>query len=219
MVARVAYNGTTVGVTSTASVTINTWAAGETCLAAILWYGTQTISSVTMTGESNLTVLGSPQTGGPDSGRVQWAVLDSTSGTGNKTIEVTMSGTPAALQLHVWRLSGGGSHGTPVGASGSSGTLSVSVTTTADAAALFGCGVTNGGTWSAGTGYTKESVFDGYWYDGAEYDIDVGTAGSKTVNATASSGTWCWSAVEIYSAGGGGGGGLVKRLLIMGVGA
>jgi hypothetical protein len=67
-------------------------------------------------------------------------------------------------------------------------------------AAIFAGGIADGGTWTAGTGYTKETVgADSYNNDGSEYDIDVGTVGTKTVDATATSGQWVWNAVEIYS--------------------
>jgi hypothetical protein len=159
-----------------------------------------------MTGESNLTLLGSPQTGGPDNGRNQWAVLDSVSGTGSKTITANMSGSTVTVGIWVWRLSGGGSHGAPVGTSGTGSTLSVNVTTTAANAALFGGGISDNGAFTAGAPtYTKETGGGYRWYDGVEYDIDAGSVGTYAVDATTSgSGAFCWSAVEIYSGGGGG---------------
>lgn len=206
MVTRAAHNATLVsGTNNAATVTVAGWSAGEQCACLVLWYGTQTLSSVTMTGESNLTILGSPQTGGPDNGRFQWAVLDSVTGSGSKDIVATLSATPTSISCFVWRLQSGGSHGTPVGATGNSADGSVNLTTTVANAMILAGLTSNGGTSTAGAGYTKETVVvDGYWYDGAEYDEDVGAQGSKTVSMTHASGTWVISAIEIYASGGGG---------------
>lgn len=208
MVARAAHSATlNSGTSNVVTVTVTGWSAGEQCVALILWYGTQTLSSVTMTGESNLTILGSPQTGGPDNGRFQWAVLDSVTGSGSKDIVATLSATASSTTVYVWRVQSGGSHGTPVGATGNSADGSVNLTTTVANAMILAGLTSNGGTNSAGSGFTKETVAtDGHWYDGAEYDEDVGAQGSKTVSMTHASGTWVISAIEIYAAGGGGGG-------------
>lgn len=207
MVTRAAHNaGLNSGTSGSVTVNVTGWSAGEQCVVLMLWYGTQTVTSVTMTGESNLTVLGSPQTGGPDNGRLQWAVLDSVTGSGAKDIVANLTGTPASFTVWVWRVQNAGSHGTPVGGSGSGTTMSVNVTTTVANAMILSGGTSNGGTSSAGAGYTKETIqTDGYWYDGSFYDEDVGAQGSKTPDATMASGTWVFSAIEIYQSGGGGG--------------
>jgi hypothetical protein len=147
-----------------------------------------------------MTVLGAPQTGTMfQDARCQWAVIDSVTASGNKTATVTLSGTSNAVKIDLWRISGANAHGTPVGANGNSTTPSVNVTTTVANAAIFAGGVTDGGSYTAGSGYTKETInADSYNFDGVEYDIDVGAVGSKTVNATATSGQWIWNAIEIY---------------------
>lgn len=189
------------------SATIATWAAGETCVALINWYGTVTLNTVTMAGESNLTILGSPQTGGPNNGRSQWAVLNNVTGTGSKAVTANFSAS-TDFNVTIWRLSGtdtsGAADGSPAGATGTSTTPSVGITTSVANAAIF-AGISSDGSQPSapGSGYTLETLANAYWYDGAEYDIDVGAAGSKTVDATITSGLWIINALAIKPAGGG----------------
>lgn len=201
MPTRQAHNSALAGTSDTVGVLVNSFAVGETALALIVWYGTQTITSVTLTGESNMTVLGSPQTGTMfQDGRCQWAILDSVTAAGNKTATVLLSGTSNAVKIDLWRWSSAASHGTPVGANGNSGTLSVNLTTTVANAAIVAGGISDAGTWTPSAVYTKETAgADSYQFDGSMYDADAGAVGSKTVDATASSGQWVWSAIELYA--------------------
>jgi hypothetical protein len=188
-------------------VSVPSWAAGNTCLINVRWYGTVTISSITMDGESNPTLLGSPQTGGPNNARSQWALLSNVTGTGTKEIDVTLSGSPDQAVMCAWRLSGcdtSGAEDARNGASGTSAAPSVSVTTTQSGSAIFAVVSNDNGEATAGGAYTSETLINGFQYDSGEYDIDAGTAGSKTVDfSLGGSGTWVINAIAIKAAGGG----------------
>ena len=200
-IARVAFADGTPSSIDQANVTIGTWAAGDTCLINVRWYGTQTISTLTFTGESNPTVLGSPQTGGPDNARSQWALLSNVTGTGSKTAAVTLSGTPLQVCMAMWRLSGcdtAGAEDARNGATSTSSTPSVSVTTNTASTAIFAMMSNNNGPATAGGAYTQETVVDAHRYDDCEYDIDAGAAGAKTVDfSLGGSGLWVINAIAI----------------------
>jgi hypothetical protein len=189
-----------------ATATIGTWAVGDTCLVNVRWYGTQTLDSVTLTGESNLTLIGA-QTGGPLNSRSQWAVLESVTGTGSKTATANLSASPTnEMCVAMWRLSGTDTAAlvnTNNGASGTSAAPTVSLTTTAAGCAIFAVTTNDNGEATVGSGYTDEAIANIAWYDTAEYDIDAGGAGSKTVDfSLGGSGGWVINAIAIKAAGG-----------------
>lgn len=180
--------------------TVDNCAVGDLLVIGVRWYGTQTISSITVTGETAPSPLDSPHTGGPNDGRVQWAVCQVTAA-GNKTVTVTWSGTPSAVGVSVWRISGQSAtpvDGATVGASGNSTSPSVNKTTSADGAGLFAIAIAISGETTFAAGYTAETVADAFWFDSGAYDLDAGTAGSKTVSGTLpGSGAWVISAIAI----------------------
>lgn len=193
---------------SSASVTLTGWAAGDSCLVGIHFNvsGT-TISSVTLAGESNPTLApASAQTGGPNNGKVQFAYLSNVTGSGSKQLTVNTSAS-CDISVEVWRLTGADTSGmldTTAGASGSSTTPSVSITTANANEAIFAIGTSDGSDPSGvASGYTDETgILNSSWYDFGIYNLDVGTAGSKTPSCTISSGTWCWLAIAVKPAGG-----------------
>jgi hypothetical protein len=188
------------------TATIATWAAGDTCVANIRWYGTQTLTGVTLTGESNPTILGSPQTGGPNDARSQWVILDDVTGTGSKTLTATLSAAGGSHAVTMWRLSGcdtAGAEDARNGATGTSAAPSVSVTTVTAGAAIFAILSNDNGEATEGGAYTPETVDNIFQYDSGEYDIDAGSDGSKTVDfSLGGSGTWVINAIAIKAAGG-----------------
>jgi hypothetical protein len=206
-IARDDFNDGTSSSASSATATIGTWAAGDTCLVNVRWYSaTQTLSSVTLTGESNLSILGSVQTGGPSNARSQWALLSNVTGTGSKTATATLSGNPDQMAVTMWRLSGcdtAGAEDARNGASGTSAGPTVSVSTSQSGSAIFAILSNDNGEATEGASYTPETIGNIFQYDSGEYDIDAGAAGSKTVNFTlGGSGTWVINAIAIKAAGG-----------------
>lgn len=194
---------------------------GEGVLVNVRWYGTGTITTLTV-GGTNIPRLGSPQTGGPDNARSQWAWLPEWTGSsGNQTVYVLVSSGNAG-GLECWRIGGQDTAATPVrnGASGTGTSVSVTLTSVPAESIGFAIGSNNGGDWSSpGDSWSLLTISDVSWYDSGSQKADLGSAGNKTVSATISSGNWVVNAIAISPPAGGGGGGLVKRLLMMGVGA
>lgn len=203
-IARVDFNEGASSSAPSATAAIGTWAVGDTALVNVRWYGTPTLSSVTLTGESNLTLLGSPQTGGPDNARSQWALLSNVTSTGAKTAEATLSAAPDQMCVAMWRLSGcdtTNAEDARNGASGNSSTASVSVTTATAGAAIFAIMSNGAGDGTPGSGYTAETIADIFWYDSGEYDIDAGASGAKTVDfSLGGSAIWVINAIAIKPA-------------------
>lgn len=193
------------------TVSVANTAVGDCLLAIVSWASaTNTLDSITVTSESNMTLIGSPQGGGPSSDQVQWAILDDITTSGAKDVVATFSAANQSL-MGVWRLSGcnPGSMVDVSNATNGTGTNpSVSLTTTVANAAVFGY-VTNNGSESAtntGAGYTDEPIANYQWYATAEYDLDVGATGSKTVDFTnGTSSTYVITAIALDAGAGGGG--------------
>lgn len=187
---------------------------GEHILVNVRWGGTGTISTLNVGGASggvggtNMTLLGSPQTGGPDNWRSQWAILEWTGSAGDKLVYVNVSGSPSG-GVEAWRISGANA-ATPVGsrngASGSGTAVSVDLTSCPAECIGFAIGTNNGGDWSSpGDSWSLLTVGDAGWYDSGAQKSDLGTSGTKTVSATIASGTWVVNAIAIAPTGGGGG--------------
>lgn len=79
------------------------------------------------------------------------------------------------------------------------------------------------GNYTAGAGYTKvltgaSNATDNYpnpnSYAAAEYLVDAGASGNKSVTFTAASSPWMMKAAAFSTAGGGGGGGIVRQMLM-----
>lgn len=199
-----ATSGTTCSATRTGAT------AGNLLLFCIRTYGGQTTSSVACTGESPV-LFGTAYGNGTAnaSARLQWGYIASVSGTGNKTITATISGTiTTAATMTVMEISGHDT-GDPVGASvttsGTGTTATTSLTTEVANSAIYGALMAVQSGLTPGAGYTTLS-FASYWsYEYGEYDIDAGAVGSKTIDWSATSTDWSIVALEIKPAGGGGG--------------
>src|SRR5262245_23172196 len=178
-----AVSGTSIG-TTLASTT-----AGRGLVAIIMWFQSGSgvaVSTVTVSGESNMTVLGSPAYNG--NGACQVAYLGNNTGGGSKT--VTASVTPSLssnLVLHVvevYDTSAGSitTDASAVNTGGSSSAPSTTIATGTNNSLVVGGCYYNTVEQTPGSGYT--TLFSDLTFDGAQsqYDVDVGTAGSITFN-------------------------------------
>lgn len=188
---------------------------GDTIVAIFRWaHGSDAITAIpiTCTGESNLTLIGGHVGPGPNGTYSQWAILKSATASGTKTIGCTPTGTADnGYCVCGWVLSGvhsDGNDGTGSNASGTGTTPSVGVTTSLSNGAILALMQTDIGSDLSlpGTGYTEETTLQNlYGPEAAEYNLNVGAAGAKTVNATIPSGAWIIHALAIKSADGTGG--------------
>ena len=191
------------GTVSTRDV-VRSVTSGNLCLISIRWYGTATVSSVTCSGET-VTLVGSAASGAPNAAKSQWAWFTASS-TASKTVTVTLSASANDIKLSFIEISGQAS--SPIGNSAtatdvSTANPSTSLTATANSA-IYAVLMTGSLSTTPGTDYTDLGI-QGWWSEEeAEYDIDVGAAGSKTVNWTSNAATWHIDAIEIKVASGAG---------------
>lgn len=173
------------GGASTVAVTINGVTAGNSLVVLCEWFGVTTISSITISGESNATVVGSPAVNATGTVSAQTAYLANVTTGGNKTVTLTLSGTSSTFNITVLEIVGANKASfVDASANYNSGAGSVAntnstITTVAANAALFASISANTGvTPTAGSGFT--SVFAGT-FGATEYKLNAGAAGSQTV--------------------------------------
>lgn len=166
-----------------------------------------TITSVTISGESNATQIGTVWTpGGNFSTDSEYSyIFPSIAGSsGDKVITINRA-TTADTSMRALRISG---HNTssPVGnintGSGSTTNGSISLTTTVDNSMIIGT-MKCESTITVGSGYTEITATNPFWNWEMlrQYDADVGTAGSKTVPfVNAGADPWNIRAFEIKAA-------------------
>jgi hypothetical protein len=174
------------------NLTINGCTAGNAIIFGAYWSDpSTTISSATLTGESNGTLIGTAphNSGSNGDAKCQLGYFQNLAAGGNKTLTINFSGAPAnGLGIWAFEVSGGSTtalldahnEGT-----GTSGTPSISVTTTAANDLLVG--IVAGGTGadpSAGSGFTIIAVTQFGVRNAGEYKLDAGAAGSKSVDFT-----------------------------------
>lgn len=197
----------TIGTLSSAThtITLTGTNSGDAVVFGIQWNSnTTTISSITCPGESDATLIGSPvrAASGPQKG-MQLAYLAALSSGGSKTFTITFSsaGNCSAFAAAF----NGHDSASFLDASTSNSTTStnpsVTLTTGVNNALVVSMVNSNSGVQpTAGSGYTGISVTD---TDGAafgEYNLDVGTAGAKTVDYVhASSVNWTLYAASFKS--------------------
>jgi hypothetical protein len=196
---------------------------GDVLMVGISWLGTATVSSVAVSGESNMTL----RTATNDAGAVGHGAtfrnqfsnpLTLTAG-GAKTITVTMSASLSSDQVGAFAVLLNGSGGAfdaenSRQATSVSGEMEVSLTTVAASAAVLALYTSVSGDHTPGTGYTSGLSWFFGGFAGGMYDVDVGAAGAKTVGATQGGGggnAYFISAVSIAESGGGGGVTIVNR--------
>jgi hypothetical protein len=195
---------------STLAVVLADCEAGGSVVVSVHWYDasqTAEITGITCSGESALTVQGTPlQDAGSGFNYMQIATLANLSGGGSKTITVTFDETLANWAAHIKATHFPASVvdaadmveaiGTDVGPNNISGqtTASASATSTAANSVLYFAGGTTfypspaGAHFTPGAGYTElsESTPDFYAYGGAYagYNLDAGTAGTESGSVT-----------------------------------
>lgn len=172
--------------TATVSVVLSGTTIGRQIIAGLRWYGTSsstTISSITCTGESNLTIHGSPLREGGTEETMQFASLANNTTGGDKTLTLTLSGTGNHKGIFALEVAGGDTtsfFNAEQGTTGSSTNPTGSVTTTANNCAVVAM-LGGYGAESAGAGFTGYAFDQFNSGDMAEYDLDVGTAGVISV--------------------------------------
>jgi hypothetical protein len=171
-----------------------------------------TVSSITITSESNATLHGS-EFNCTTGGRVQmmrFGSLGNVTTGGNKTITATLSAAPSQFAIFAAEISGGDTSAffdaVGTGTTGSGTTISDSITTGSANSSVFCFVAADGSEPAAGTGYTGITVTNMFWYHEGQYDIDVGGAGAQSPQMTQSSGNWGMLSAAFKTAGGGGGG-------------
>lgn len=183
---------------ATASITVT---AGNNLIIGVRWdTPAVSISSITITGESNATVRGSKSTGGgsaPD-GACQWATLLPISTSGAKTVTANMSGS-TGVEICVMEITGTMTFDSaaPAATSGTSTNPTTTITTAADddfiASLLLN---TATAVSTGGVGYTRVLLNDVAYNDVLEYKLAAGVAGSKTVDwVNAESAAWMMAVI------------------------
>jgi hypothetical protein len=206
--------GQTEGTASGGSITNHTGAvtrsctAGNSLLVVIRWYGAQTVSSISCSGET-ISLVGSAQGNGTlnSTARTQFAVINNIASTASKTIDVTYSAAVSNSTVAAVEFSGantGGIAGAHPAASTGNGTANPthSVTTTGVDSLIVGALMTSSSTGNAlGAGYTTLGFGSYYSYEFGECSTaTTGATGAKTVDWTNASADWHIDAVEVLAA-------------------
>lgn len=159
-------------------------------------------TSVTCTGESNLTILSAVADPG-GSRRGCFALLDNVTASGNKTITANFGSSVSHRGITVQEIVGADTsdildvQGTT---SNSTANPVRALTTTVANAALFGfCGI-NGSDPTAGSGFTLVDIGQTIGGATSEYKLDAGAAGSKNVDFVAASNNHFVAAVALVPA-------------------
>jgi len=199
------------GVT-TCAVTLNSTTAGRSLVITMQWGdATTTLSSVTITSESNATIMtNSLATNATTPYRIQQACLANITTGGNKTITMTLSNTNSdQISIGAMEYTGGDTTdfctGAANGANANSGTPSVNLTTSFNNSLVVVSAYSTSAEPTAATGYTQWTGGrpDAGWFEDDWDDVDVGSAGAKTITAGAGGSEWAISATEYKVAGGG----------------
>lgn len=200
---------------STCAVTLNSTTAGRSLVITMMWGdATTTLSSVTITSESNATIIASSlATNATTPYRVQQACLANITTGGNKTITMTLSDTNSdQISIGAMEYQGGDTTdfctGAANGSNANSGTPNVSVTTSFNNSLVVVSAYSTSAEPTAAAGYTQWTGGrpNAGWFEDDWDDVDVGTAGSQSITAGAGGSEWAMSAAEYKAAGGGGGG-------------
>ncbi len=213
------YGSNSPGTSATASTVGLT--VGRMLVITIAWDdtgGTRTISSVTVAGNDNATVLAGTKADRLSTNHTQIAILPKITAGGDRNVTVNMDGS-TYLAVGVMEYSGQDDVTQPdaqTAATGTSANPSTTLTTITSGAGISALLDTypdpptapgSGYTWWGGTRPNQA------FYQKDEDNVDVGAAGSKTVDFAASSSvSWGISAIAIKPAGAAGNkaGGLVN---------
>jgi hypothetical protein len=169
---------------------------GQSILVGVTWGNpsSRLLTSVTCSGEQNLTLIGSPVVDGTLGQAVQFAYLSKVLAAGNKTITINFDG---ACDGDWWIMSYAGADlqqfydlGTLANASGNSAAPSVNVVPVMDNSLIVGYAANNPGGFTVGGAYTVLAGGSSFQIVSAEDDVDGGAAGSRAVNYTSTSSAW-----------------------------
>lgn len=188
---------------SSKQLTLNSVAVGHTIVVGCSIHNTATLDSVAINGESNATLGTRADSGSVDD--VQMGYLSNVTAAGTKTITFTFSGilfgTVFALALNGADTAGALDVANTAVGTGTTASLSLSPATANACIVAMACG--NGGDLTQDTGYTLITLPNANWYHEAEYNLDVGAAGVKTVQMTNAGMTaWSLAAMAFKVAGG-----------------
>lgn len=158
--------------------------AGRSLVVGVVWsLSGITLTSVTLTGESNLTRL-TTQTGsvsGVDYS-ANIAYLSNITSSGNKTVGCNFSGTPDAVTLFAIELIGGDTSAlydnAEAGAAGTSASPSVNIVTNTANACIVGLIGAGNSTTNPGGNYTRITLTNVENWEEGSYDLDAGAAGT-----------------------------------------
>jgi hypothetical protein len=167
--------------------------AGRSLVIVVNWYeggGAMTISSITISGESNATlVAGSKYTqSGGMTAAGQIAYLANITASGDKTVTVNMSGS-TYISCGVMEFAGMDTSSQPDASTSFEGfdadgsdSCNQNIITTTDNALIVALCTNSGATDPTVSGYTDWASYPNInFYEVVAYNLDVGVAGSKTV--------------------------------------
>jgi hypothetical protein len=180
--------------------------AGRGVIALVEWQQTsgETISSITVSGESNMTLIGTPSVN-TNKFTTQMAYLGSVTSGGSKTITVNFSGSVPSY-VFLQELHDGSNGGIALDGSGNafsdaSTNPTVNVTTGSANSAIFAV-LESFSDPAVGANYTELNETAWYQYESTMYDLDAGAAGTYAANYTAASGGWSIAAAGFKASGG-----------------
>lgn len=186
--------------------------AGDSIIVVALWNGASVTSldAVTISGESDATLLTAVGPSNPDSTRARIGYLANVTSGGDKTITFDLSGpTGGSGEAYAIAVSGGNTSDfldVQGSATGSSTTPTVDLTTTLSGAFIVAIANSNNADPSTGAGYTGITLANQHWYVHGQYLSGAGAAGTKTVSmTTAGSGSWTIASAAFKAADGTGG--------------
>lgn len=163
--------------------------ANNLLIAIPFWYSNATVALTDSQNNAwgNATAISGGS--GLDSASVQIFFAIAGSSTAN-TVTATFTGTtPAAQSFALFEFSGNATASPQQDGSGATANaLSTSVTTAQANSMVIGGAISNGDL-SVGSGYTLGPALDTFWFEDEEYNLDAGSAGSKTVDFGGAGGT------------------------------
>ena len=184
--------------TQTIAVTYNSLTSGRGLVAMVIFgdFGAEDITSITVTGESNMTLLGTHARSGVNHS-TQMAYLPAMTSSGNKTITATISQENQPVKKLIVQevyddVTGEIVEDGVANGLGTAANPSINLTTGTDNDAILAVLISEGSEPTTGTGFTLLHSGASFAYERAQYDLDAGTAGSVAVGWT-TPGTGDWS--------------------------
>jgi len=187
------------------SASINmTVTEGNSLIAISHWSDAVTLTSITCSGESNLSAIGSVITSA-NSTKLHMLRLDAITASGAKTITCTWSAPTANAQFWLAEISGGNTAsllGQEGGTTGTGTTPTINLTTATNGEmGLVACSA-EGGELTPGAGFTVIVLSNTNLWEEGEYKLDLGAAGLKTLSMTVGSAPWAIKAATFKALGG-----------------